>query len=114
MKLAFWILPFFLLVQRLVADDTGLYELSNDFRPVNPIQKKIECVTLISFSNDNKHYRLTLYRTESFSLPSSKMGIVVGNKVVRFFSEGSGGQGKEYSLGAMIDDTNLIPQIIQY
>ena len=113
MKAAPWILSLLVMVPTLRAADTGLYELSEDFRPKKPLQDRIERATLESRSNDNKSYYLRLYRSGSFSQKKDRIGLVVGDKVIRFFAN-SPGPGGDYCLSAIVDDADLIPQIVQH
>ena len=93
-----------------LASDAGLYELSQDFRPIRPLDDKVDSAVLDSRSNDNQRYNLTLYRSKPFSLPSSKIGLVVSNKVIRFYSEG-GTQESGYQIGAQIEGAGLASSI---
>ena len=107
-----------LFLQSLSIAEVGLYEVSDDLHAVRPVNDTVSRVTLYSVENNNSSYSLNFYRSEPFSLPHGKIGVLVGDKVIRLNQSGSGnnvgGQGFEYSIGGTVDDINVITQIIEH
>ena len=116
MKTTSLILAFLVVLPTVKAADTGLYELSDDFRPIKRFQDRIERVALESRSNDNTSYSLSFCRPEPFSLRPERVGLVVGDQLIRFpgLRVSSFGGISEYSLSANVDDTVLISQIVDH
>src|SRR5262245_14589733 len=98
---------------QLVAADLGLYDIS-DGSHFKPLKEQIERVTISSQSNDNTYYYLALRSSNSFSLPCTQIGLVVGNKTIRFNSQGTDAAGRFTSMETTIDDPEVIPQIAQH
>jgi hypothetical protein len=98
----YWLLAAVAIPSRLVAVDAGLYDISDGSHP-KLLQDQVEQVTISSQSNDNKRYYLALHASHSFSLPCNQIGLIVGNKTIRFTS-----------METTVDDPEVIPQIAQY
>ena len=114
MKSIPWIVSLLVLAPTLWAAEMGLYELSADFHPAKPFRDKIEQAILESRSNDNNSYYLRLGHSGPFSLKKDRIGLVVGDKVIHFFSDRADSPEGEHWLSAIIEDTNLVSQIVQY
>lgn len=111
MKTSLLFLLFAIFRTALNAADTGLYELSEAFRPKNRLPDRIDRATLVSRSNDNTLYFLRLYRSSKFSVSHEKIGVVAGGKVIRIADRGI--ESGEYFVSAMVDDPETVKRVMQ-
>jgi hypothetical protein len=98
---------------KVMAADVGLYDVSDATHP-KVFRDEIVKITIISQSNDNKRYFLAFHAAHFFSLPCSRIGLVVGNKIIRFNSQGEDEKGRCTSIETTIDDPNVIPQVEEH
>lgn len=114
MKAILSVLGLLVVLHSALAGDIGLYELSDNDRPTKSLTNKIERAELRSQSNDNGKYELILSSDHPFSLHFGKIGLVLGNQVIRCNMGGGGSESGHYAIGAGIDDTNLVPRLAQF
>jgi hypothetical protein len=112
MKLTNWLLALVLMAPELMAADTGLYDISDASHP-KLLKEQIKQTTIASQSNDNRHYALAFRADNSFSLPCTQIGLIVGKQTIRFNSQGMDNQGRFTSMETTVDDPDVIPQIAQ-
>src|SRR4051812_8588480 len=102
-----------LLEVQAMAADAGLYDVSDVSHP-QVLRDQLGKITISSQSNKNTRYYLAIHAAQFFSLPCGRIGLVVGNKTIRFDSQGEDGNGHFTSMETTIDDPEVIPQIAQY
>jgi hypothetical protein len=91
------------------AAETGLYDLLDPAHPT-PFKDAVGSTTIRSASNDNQRYYLALHAATNFSLPCTQIGLIVGNKVIRFSGQGHG-TGGYTSMETTVEDPEVIPEI---
>src|SRR5262249_6201559 len=87
------------------AAETGLYDMSDPSHPT-PFKDAIGSTTIRSVSNDNQRYYLALHAATNFSLPCTQIGLIVGNKVIRFDGQGHG-TGGYTSMETTVEDPEV-------
>jgi hypothetical protein len=98
---------------RIMAADVGLYDISDASHP-QILRDQLGEATISSQSNDNRSYHLRIHAAHFFSLPYSRVGLVVGNVTIRFNTQDRDDKGRLISMGATVEDPKVVPQIAQY
>ena len=107
----YWLMAMLLTAPSLPGAETGLYDIFDVTHP-KPFLEAIGRVTLTSQANDNSRYHLAIAASPFFSLPCSRIGLVVGDRTIRFYSQGME-EGRYHSMDTMIDDPAIVPQLAE-
>jgi len=113
MHYRYWLFAVVVAVGHLKAAETGLYDISDTSHP-KALRDEIEQVTVRSVSNDNRRYSLAFRASETFTIPCTQVGLVVGSRTIKFNSQGVDGQGHFTSMETMVDDPEVVPEIAKH
>jgi hypothetical protein len=112
MKTIHGLLGMFIAAAHVTAAEPGLYNLKDESHP-RPFLDAVGRVTITSQSNDNTQYSLALHAASSFSLPCTQIGLIIGEKTIRFHSQGHNGAGGYSSMETWIEGRELAKQVAE-